>query len=405
MPLNHSAEFWTSARGAALLQQAGQILEHYKDDPAAAAINLRRTAGNSETPATLSEALEISYARIKAKHLGLATDGWLLSKQSLEQSTHPAIAAAHAARFTGCRRVLEICCGAGFDTAALVKRVGNVVGIEADAKLASFARHNLKKAGAGNATIEAGRAEDFVPGLDTSQFDGLWADPSRRDTHGRRIMNPTHYKPSLQFLMNLAVRGVRGIKVSPALGLASLPSGWSREWIGFGRECREQVLWHGTDMKSHCVNLIDCGASWSTEAATTLKVSPEIITPAEAIYLIEPHAALIASGMVHEFFRKAGIALLDPDLLVGAVANRPPRSAFYSVFRQVSHFPYSFRQLRMELGKLTWGKRTEIKKRLVDDDPDLVRIKLKLPDSDTFGVVYLVSVYRKKIAFLAQRET
>lgn len=386
-----------------MLQLADEILERCKGDTAAAAITLRRNADDDEKPATLSEALEISAARAKANSLELATDGWLLSKQSLEQSTHPAIAATHARRFNGVGNLLEICSGAGFDTAALAQAAAGVTGIEADTMLATFARHNLATAGITNAAIEAGRAEDVCRRLDMARFDGLWADPSRRDAHGRRIMNPAYYKPSLPFLMNLNVTGVRGIKVSPALSLASLPGGWSREWIGFGRECREQVLWYGTDLQSHCVNLVDRGASWSTTADVAATDPPELTGPAQAAYLVEPHPALIASGMVCAFFREAGIAMFDRELLVGATPSQPPFSPFYSVFQQISHFPYSLKQLRVELGELNWGKRTEIKKRLVDDDPDRVRAKLKLPDSDKFGVVYLVGIHRKKTAFLAER--
>lgn len=386
-----------------MLQLADEILERCNGDAAAAAITLRRHTDGDVKPATLSEALEISAARAKANSLELAIDGWLLSKQSLEQSTHPTIAARHAQRFRGTGNLLEICSGAGFDTAALAREADSVTGIEADPMLATFARHNLTIAGITNATIEAGRAEDLCRKMDFTQFDGLWADPSRRDAHGRRIMNPAHYKPSLPFLMNLNVAGVRGIKVSPALSMASLPGGWSREWIGFGRECREQVLWYGTDLPSHCVNLVDCGASWSTAADAASTDSPTLTSPTEAAYLVEPHPALIASGMVRTFFREAGIAMLDRELLVGAAPSKPPRSPFYSVFQQISHFPYSLKQLRVELEELNWGKRTEIKKRFVDDDPDRVRAKLKLPVSDNFGVVYLVGIHRKKVAFLAER--
>ncbi len=403
MPLNHSADYWRSPIGIDLLHLVEQLLIRYNHDPSPVALYLHQNHTATVERTIRSEAIEISLARLKAKKFGLAPADWLLSKQSLEQSTHPVIAEAHAVRFKGCQNVLEICTGAGFDTAALAHFASNVLSIVANSNLAGFAEHNLAISGFDNVRIETGLAEHLTAKFDTSGFDGLWADPSRRSEHGRRIMYPSRYKPSLDFLLDLEVPGIRGIKVSPALGLRSLPSGWVRQWIGHDNECREQVLWYGTDLANRSVHLTDHNLHWSSALAPADQPPAADVSIEECNYLIEPHPALIASGCVRTFFAENHFHTLDSELVIGASKNLVQPDPFYSVFRCIDCFPFSLKRLKRALNTLGWGRRTEIKKRMLDDDPEELRRKLRLPDSSDFGSIILLGIKQKKWVFLTQR--
>ena len=181
----NSHPFWASGDGAALLEQASALAERLAGDTLRMVAALR-AAFPEQPPDIVARAVETALARRKAPAYGEWAGRGLFTRRSVEQATAPEIARHRAARFAGCRTVVEICTGAGFDTAALAAVAGRVVSIEADEELAAFARHNLAVQGIANVEVIAGRAEDVAAALDMASVDGVWADPSRRTDNDRR---------------------------------------------------------------------------------------------------------------------------------------------------------------------------------------------------------------------------
>jgi hypothetical protein len=399
-----------------LLHQAQSALQVHQGDALRAATQLRKQIPDA-LPELCSAALELSLLREKAQQRGYgawAINGFF-TRQSLEQATTPAIAAYHAARFAGCKHVVEICTGAGFDTAALAQAVkphgGRVTSIEADSVLAECARRNLTLQGIDNVEIVCGRAEDVVGGLPLETVDGLWCDPSRRSSaenqKARRIEHPDAYHPALSFVQSLALklRGdtVCGIKIAPAVTLEEVYiNGWMREWVGVAGECREQVLWRISERVSEAtgimklcdgtVSLVDASAVWQPPFTKDVEPQAASVLGLKKVpqgWLIEPHPALIRCGHLATFFAERDMAPLDEHIAYGIASETPPESPFYQTFHILEAFPYNRKSLQERVNARHWGTRTEIKKRGFPESPETVRSWLRLKDSLAFGVVIL----------------
>lgn len=399
----------------------------------------------------LDWAIEIIAARRRASDDkdNQASD-LLFSRRMLEQSSRPAISRHHAARFDGCRHVLEIGTGLGSDCAEIAKRAGRVTSLEIDSQIAEMARYNLTLRGINNVEILVGPAEKTLASLRLSDFDGLWADPGRRDPKtGARIRDPQRYHPPLDALLDLNVRGRRGIKVSPIVNAARCAPGWRREFIGYRGECIEQTLWRETPLNDRTIYIADVDLTWpATDSAASepssfglpLSRTPVFGSPSSATgvpqtissdrsadaagpadrsdliggFLIEPHAAVICAGNVAELHRSAGFTVLDPHNALGFSRDCPPNSALYERFKISDTFTFNIKTLRARLRDLNWSSRSEIKKRNIEVDPDGLRLELKLPAPTStpasasgtlpFGVIFLTRINDRRLAILAQRE-
>lgn len=168
----------------------------------------------------------------------------LFIREALEQSTSEAVGRYHASQFPEGALVADLTCGIGGDLISLARR-GPVVGYETDPERAAYARHNLK-----------------VYGLDVeireySCLEGDWdfefavADPARR-VGGRRTNNPDDFSPNPVEISERMSRLKRGlIKLSPMLRDDFLESlGEIVEFVSFGGECREALVWVGTDLST-----------------------------------------------------------------------------------------------------------------------------------------------------------
>lgn len=394
---------WAHGSNAAMLQRASALVEQFAGETLRVVPALRSEFPKQSAPA-VSRAVEFALARCKVQAYGEWTRAGLFTRQSAEQATAPAVAEHHASRFVGCRSVLEICTGAGFDTAALARVVRRVVSIEADAELAELARHNLAVQGIYNVDVLTGRAEDVLPALSMDEFDGLWADPSRRTSEGQRIVSPEDYAPPLPFVVHVA-RSLRcGIKLAPTVDI-QLPHQWRREWIGYAGECREQLLWLHTPVVDNTVSLVDAGVVFEPSrliqrSDLVLRAAPEALA---GQWLVEPHNAVVRSGALHSLYADKGVALLDEHIAYGVSAHQLERSPLYSTFLIVEAFAWNEKKLRQRLRELQWGSGTQIKKRGFPQTPEQVRARLALPRGGTAGTVVLTRVGQGHIVLLCER--
>jgi hypothetical protein len=300
-------------------------------------------------PEILSYAFELADGTLHAQKTGKFSQDyahWLFTRQTYEQSTSSLIAAHHAKRFQGANHILEICTGAGIDTAEL-SRTANVTTIEMDAQIHALAARNFLVGKCSSITQKLGRAEDIIPHL-TEHFDALWADPSRRETHGKRMsVSADDYQPPLKWVMNLQVTGVQGIKISPAITFERLPpAGCGMDW--FEHECKEQILWKNTDVTDGTVTLVEAGISWVPKQ----KREAEILELQNAKYLVEPHPALIRSGYLGEFYRENSLQVFDRSIAYGVSTQAPEVSEFLTAFSVLESMPFNTKHLQQRLNEL-----------------------------------------------------
>jgi hypothetical protein len=163
----------------------------------------------------------------------------LFVREALEQATNEQVAAYHASKFTGGELVADFTTGIGADLIALARR-GPVIGYELDPERALYAAFNLKAAGLSGEV----RREDSLTSRIGVNY--AFADPARR-VDGRRTLDLADFEPNVELLASHFARlRLGGIKLSPMLSDSDLQRlAPSIEFVSFGRECREALLWSG----------------------------------------------------------------------------------------------------------------------------------------------------------------
>ncbi len=352
--------------------------------------------------------IELATGTMRAERLGKRRHLWLFTNQMAEQSTHPDIAAYHAQAFGGCEHVLEICTGAALDTLALSRVAARVTTYEADALIHACSAGNLRRSGAHNVTC----INERWTGSASVPADGVWADPSRREQQQRK-RTAAEYEPPISAIPTAPIVG---IKVGP--GDIVDATGYASEYIGFGKECRERILWKGNHNTKTWVTLVNegtVGASSEYKAASSEKRATNgeeqeqhsgTIHRADDTrrFIIEPHNALIASGMLTQFFAEHNISTLDPRIGYGTTEHEPPASPWYTAYK-ILHVEDGASERRMQerIYELGWGPDTVIKKRGWDKDPEVVRSRLTFVEGGHPGVIIVARVGDGHVTILATR--
>lgn len=329
--------------------------------------------------ASSSLIIDVALGTLRAERLGKRRDGWLFTDKMAEQCTHPLIAEHHARPFTGLGHVLEICTGAGMDTAAIAVVAGQVTTYEADEIVADITAGNLYRSGITN--VDVVRSAWPPTNVVENTYGGVWADPSRRTVRGRQRSGASYEPP----LSSIPSAPVVGIKVGPGDDVDAV--GYVSEFVGYGKECRERILWRSSHITDDTVTLVDRQSSWHANTDLVPLVVPT------AQYLIEPHNALIASGRVGAFFAEIGAAVFDPHIAYGALNVEPPPSPWYERYRVLKFDQgVSVRRIQESIRELGWGSTTIFKKRGWENDPEDLRRALSFASGGPPGVVIVMRV-------------
>lgn len=345
-------------------------------DPTSTVLKLRKILPHLDRE-TASLAVQTFFARrLAAEKLGAWAQSGFFSDDLLEQASRQAIATYRAHFFQGLSHVLEIGTGTGSDTAALARAATKVTSIEVDPVRAELARENLRVQGITNVSILVGDIAECIALLNTTSFDGLFADPARRTRAGVRVRDGSDYSPPLEFLLNLPIGRIRALKVSPGLFFTPASSDWRRHFIGVRDECLEQTLLFGTSVADSSIHLADITIGW--QPPTDL---PELLPEPTTLtgYISEAHALINRSQHLASFFAERGIAQLAPDVAYGISQGRPEATPLLQSFRIIEAAPFSTSTLKAILDSLGWTNRTEFKKRNCTLDLDAVRTSLRLP--------------------------
>lgn len=375
----------------------------------AKSIAARAIAGLSSD--TIVIAVEVVRARSQASaklaHLGgeWVAAGYFTS-QMIQQSTHPAIAAHHASRFAGCFQILELCTGAGFDTVALAKVAKRVVTYESSPIVAEFTRRNFALQGTTSIQVEVADAALAV--ARAGQFDGIWADPSRRTAAGVRVFDPDQYSPPLGTLFSLPATKRIGIKIGPGVNIPNLNLGWTREWIGYERECKEQILWFGVGVPDGTVTIVDGPESFSPVLENlSADLISSTLESCTGMYLINPHPALVRSGSLGELYRCHDIKLFDSRIAYGISASRPAFTKLVEPIKINAVLPFDLTKVKRYLKGLGWGSQTQLLKRGLNIEPETLRGKLGLSapgaSDDRNACLVFTRVKAKQVVIVGQR--
>ncbi|MDO8105667.1 SAM-dependent methyltransferase [Isoptericola sp. b441] len=301
-------------------------------------------------------------------------DGMLFTQAGLEQATRFSVAARHAQRYAaaGCTTVADLTCGIGGDSMALAALGLGVVAIDSDELTAALATVNLRHFPEAEVRHGDGLTTDL------SGVDGLFADPARRTTAGRRAHDPAAYSPPLDAVLALREKvPALGVKVGPGIPHAALPEDAETQWVSVDRDVVEAGLWFGPLAPEGpgrgALVLRGTRATAVREPADGL---PEVDAGAPATYLYEPDGAVIRAGLVAMVAAEVQGRLLDRTIAYVTADHLVP-TPLATAYRVLDVMPFGLKRLRTALRERGVGRVT-IKKRGTAVVPEQLRRQLDL---------------------------
>ena len=328
--------------------------------------------------AALSQARLRALGRVK---FGPDADRMLFTQEGLEQATRPAVAARHAARFAGAgvASVADLCCGIGGDLHQLAGAVDRVLGVDRDPVTAAVAQANVDALGVG-ARVEI-RCDD-VMAVDLSGWDGVFIDPSRRRSGGRRTFDPSGYSPPYDVVLGLADRvPATGAKLAPGIPHEVLPADAEAEWVSDGGDVVECAVWFGPLASGvrRRATLLPSGATLTADGFTPGEVGPV------RRYLYEPDGAVIRAGLVAEAAALVDGNLVDPTIAY-VTADALLATPFMTAYEITDVMPFGLKRLRTLLRSRGVGRLT-VKKRGSAITPESLRQQLRLDGPEEATIV------------------
>ena len=279
------------------------IQRHQNDDVRALALKGCRNP-DVDFPFALQQIQGRQKAKDKLSQLYANPDILFPPTVSMEQCSSEATA-RHKASLVGGGTFADLSGGFGVDTMALAKVFDQGYYVEPSAELCALFGHNIRTLGIQNLQIRQGCMEEILPTLPDTDF--LYLDPSRRDSHGNRVVTLSECTPDIPahkaMLLAKARKGVL-VKLSPMLDLKSalqqLPETQEIHVLAVHGECKEvlflfnhnkaeNIEYHAVNIQGDFVQDFQFGSREETEA------KPELADHVSK-YLLEPNAAVMKAG-------------------------------------------------------------------------------------------------------------
>lgn len=317
----------------------------------------------------------------------------LFDRVGLEQATDEVVAAHKAKRFSGLRRVADLCCGLGGDTIALAERA-EVIGVDFSPLRARLAEHNAAAYGRSVVTL----TDDVA--FCRPEVDAVHLDPDRRPT-GPRRHEPDTASPDIATLRQILSHYPRAaVKLSPGADFAALGFEAEIEVVSHRGECKQAIAWTGGFQQARRrATSLPTGASMAAVAGEDLTwPAPASITSEE--WLFEPDPAVIRADLVGVLARRHHLAPVDP-LIAYLVGPTRIDSPFLAAFRVAEMVDFSAAAVRQLLARHDVGA-VEIKMRGFAVRPEEVR-RLVRTAGKRPATLFLTRAGGRPRAILAER--
>lgn len=348
-------------------------------------------------PAELARAaLETAILRAEAAEKFPSADRLYFTRPALEQASSAPVASYRAQRFMGFERLADLGCSVGGDTLAMAQAgAAMLLAIDRDVLRLEMARANLATRDCQHTRVLVADLTQPLPFELDSSF-GLFFDPARRDSTGKRIHAVDAYHPPLRVIAGWLERCPNlGVKLSPGVNLVEL-AGYDAEveFISYKGELKEAVLWFGP-LKSAARRATLLPGSHILEGDPVTDAEFILDTPRE--YLYEPDPAVLRAGLVRNLAIQLGLAQLDPEIAY-LTGDRLVSTPFARAWRVEAWFPFNLKRLRSELRARDVGE-VVVKKRGSPLQPEWLIQALRLKGSQS-RLVFLTQLSGKPIVIL-----
>lgn len=397
---------WAVGEGRGAIDEAAALLADGADE-LAVGTELRRRLDPAR--AAFASAAAATRLRAVAQRVPGAAE-LVLTREALEQASHPAAAAWRASRAAVAatdadRRTQDRCAGTGADAVALAEH-RPVLAIERDPGRAVLAADRARVLGR-DVEVVCGDALAPTP---SSAGAVVHVDPDRRDHLGRRARRLAQHGPAVAALLE-ATREALGHLVTVAPGVAwddpDLPAGAEVVFLQHGRDLLEAVLCTGAARPAGAratAVLLDRGAQRSRGPGEV----DELPVGDPGGLLLTPAPALVRARLHDEVGRELGARRLATRSALLTCDELPLDDTWVGVERIEAILPGRPRAVRDHLRTLPdravelvlHGVRTDVRSwlRAAGDPPtgpDDLRVHLLRRDHDTVAV--LTSVHRPDV--------
>lgn len=316
---------------------------------------------------------------LELRHRGAAkfpdADRMFFTPRGLEQASDWWVARHKARRFPAAQPILDLCCGIGGDLIALAPRA-RVTAVDLHPVHALLADANCRSLNLPTTPVLTADAT----GCSLSDVTAWHIDPDRRRADASRTTRLEYFQPPLPMLEQmLSQLPHAAVKLAPA---SPVPPHWQqsaeRQWIGSGRECRQQLIWFG-DLAMHPGRRTAVVVDYHGHESALLVEPPDEVPlmPAERLgrFLYEPHAAVLAADLTASLADELQLRAVDRNVAY-LTGDQPIDDLRISCFEILEVLPLDMRQLRQAARRMNIGH-WEVKKRGVQIDPAAMGRRLR----------------------------
>lgn len=357
-----------------LTSQAGKELlaSGFSPDSLSDATRLRKLVSSPQAAAVM-EQLELR-ARAKVK-FGQRAQELFFTRDGLEQATRPAVAQWRAQRFVdaGVGKVVDLGCGIGADSLAMIDAGLDVLPVELDPVTARFAAANL------GVSVQVADATS----VELPPQAAVFCDPARRTASGR-TWRVADFTPPWSFVMELLGRDNTCLKLGPGVPNALLPDEAECLFVSHRGDVVEASVWStpGTQAQIGAL-LLPEGRQVMAEPANRLPVGEPVVGG----FLIDPNGALARAGLVDQLGADLGASRAADGIAYLIVEDANDEFAWLGDWFQVDAvLPLKEKAMRRYVVENQIG-RLEIKKRGIDVDPAILRKRLRPAGSNSSTLV------------------
>ncbi|MBQ6791505.1 MAG: SAM-dependent methyltransferase [Paludibacteraceae bacterium] len=335
-------------------------------------------------------------------------DWWYPVRLSCEQCSSE-LAAKYKASLVSGEKMADLTGGYGVDSYFFSDSFSSIDYVEQNEELCRIAAHNFANK---LITIHNTSAEEFLQ--TAGQYDLIFLDPARRDSHGGKVFRLEDCTPNVvELLPTMLVHGKRlMLKLSPMLDLTqALKSLSTLNWdiyvVAIKNEVKELLLLSGGSGQITSIDLdkMDQAFVFTREEESNsrtlvwvLQQSGLTSNSASGLFLYEPNAAILKAGAYKLVSERFGLAKLDVNthLYVSEdlVADFPGR--VWKIESEIKNQKFA------RLSRSTEITNANILCRNYPLTPEQLKKKLRLRDGGTDFVIGC-RVNGKPTLFLAER--
>ena len=210
-------------------------------------------------------------------------------------------------------RFLDLTGGYGVDTYFLSEQFSHTDYVEQNEELCRIAAHNFANK---PIAIHHSTAEDFL--ASAGQYDLIFLDPARRDSHGSKVFRLEDCTPNVvELLPTLLAHSKRLlIKLSPMLDLTQAVTclsqvNWDIHIVAIKNEVKEVLLLSGGTGQITTIDLAQKDQAFVFTREEEQHCGLDIRDGKLANYLYEPNAAILKAGAYKLVAQRFGLHKLD----------------------------------------------------------------------------------------------